>query len=84
MLVDDPNVLGLLSRPDEVRGHLGGDRKEDLGHDDELLPGQRQLLDRVSEYDFRKTVRVSLYVSKKLFISQVPMIRNVRWRCRRS
>ena len=57
---------------------------EDLGEDNELLAGKVELLDRVSEYDFRKTVRVSLYFSKKLFISQVPMIRNVRWRCRRS
>ena len=60
MLVNDPNVFGLLSRPDEVRGHLGRDREEDLGHDDQLLSRKSQLLDRVSEDDFGVPIRVDL------------------------
>ena len=51
MLVNDPDLLGLLAQSDEVNGGRRRDRIVDFRHDYELLAREVQLLDSVPEHN---------------------------------
>ena len=56
VLVDDSDLFWLLAQSDKVDGGRGRNRVVHFRHDHKLLAREVQLLDRISEHNFRLPV----------------------------